>query len=199
MIFNFKTDYILEDERVILSPLESKHFEELLYFSENEPEIWDYSVLHSDAAGKENLKKYIDFALSCRENGSEYGFVVFDKLKKVYAGSTRFYNIDLDEKTLEIGYTWYGKEFQGTGLNKHCKFLLLEFAFEKIGIERVGFSADSDNSKSIAAMKSIGCTIEGTLRSTMFKKNGKRRNSTILSILKNEWEEKVKQNLKNKL
>jgi RimJ/RimL family protein N-acetyltransferase len=47
---------------------------------------------------------------------------------------------------------------------------LLEFAFEKIEIERVGFSADSDNSKSIAAMKSIGCTIEGTLRSTMFKK-----------------------------
>lgn len=199
MIFDFKTDYILEDERVILSPLESKHFEELLHFSENEPEIWDYSVLHSDAAGKENLKKYIDFALSCREKGSEYGFIVFDKLKNAFAGSTRFYNIDLEEKTLEIGYTWYGKEFQGTGLNKHCKFLLLEFAFEKIGIERVGFSADSDNSKSIAAMKSIGCTIEGTLRSTMFKKNGKRRNSTILSILKKEWDENVKQNLKNKL
>ena len=76
---------------------------------------------------------------------------------------------------------------------------MLEFAFEKIEIERVGFSADSDNSKSIAAMKSIGCTIEGTLRSTMFKKNGTRRNSTILSILKNEWTETVKQNLKNKL
>ena len=199
MIFDFKTDYILEDERVILSPLESKHFEELLHFSENEPEIWDYSVLHSDAAGKENLKKYIDFALSCREKGSEYGFIVFDKLKNAFAGSTRFYNIDLEEKTLEIGYTWYGKEFQGTRLNKHCKFLLLEFSFEKIGIERVGFSADSDNSKSIAAMKSIGCSIEGTLRSTMFKKNGKRRNSTILSILKKEWDENVKQNLKNKL
>ena len=199
MIFDFKTDYILEDERVILSPLESKHFEELLHFFFFFPEIWDYSVLHSDAAGKENLKKYIDFALSCREKGSEYGFIVFDKLKNAFAGSTRFYNIDLEEKTLEIGYTWYGKEFQGTRLNKHCKFLLLEFSFEKIGIERVGFSADSDNSKSIAAMKSIGCTIEGTLRSTMFKKNGKRRNSTILSILKKEWDENVKQNLKNKL
>ncbi len=199
MTFDFKTDYILEDERVILSPLESIHFEKLLHFSENEPEIWDYSVLHSDAAGKESLKKYIDFALSCRKNGSEYGFVVFDKLKNCYAGSTRFYNIDLEEKTLEIGYTWYGKEFQGTGLNKHSKFLLLEFAFEKLEMERVGFSADSENSKSIAAMTSIGCTVEGILRSTMFKKNGKRRNSTILSILKNEWEEKVKQNLKNKL
>ena len=199
MIFDFNKDYILEDGRVILTPLEVKHFDNFLEFSENEPEIWDYSVLHSDAAGKENLKDYIDFALSCRKKGSEYCFAVFDKLKNKFAGSTRFYNIDLDEKSLEIGYTWYGKEFQGTGLNKHCKYLLLEFAFEKIEIERVGFSADSDNSKSIAAMKSIGCTIEGTLRSTMFKKNGTRRNSTILSILKNEWTETVKQNLKNKL
>ena len=199
MIFDFKTDYILEDERVILSPLESKHFEELLHFSENEPEIWDYSVLHSDAAGKENLKKYIDFALSCREKGSEYGFIVFDKLKNAFAGSTRFYNIDLEEKTLEIGYTWYGKEFQGTRLNKHCKFLLLEFSFEKIGIERVGFSADSDNSKSIAAMKSIGCTVEGILRKNVKKPEGGRRDSIILSILKDEWNQQVKQNLKNKL
>lgn len=77
MIFDFKTDYILEDERVILSPLESKHFEELLHFSENEPEIWDYSVLHSDAAGKENLKKYIDFALSCREKRKRIWFYRF--------------------------------------------------------------------------------------------------------------------------
>ena len=197
MIFNFKTDYILEDERVILSPLESKHIENLLTFSENEPEIWKFSLIQ--ASGKENLKHYIDLALKAKDKETEYPFVVFDKKSNRFAGSTRFYDIQLQNKTLQLGYTWYGKEFQGTGLNKHCKYLLLEFAFEKIEIERVGFSADSDNSKSIAAMKSIGCTIEGTLRSTMFKKNGTRRNSTILSILKNEWTETVKQNLKNKL
>ena len=58
MNFNFKTDYILEDERVILSPLESKHIENLLTFSENEPEIWKFSLIQ--ASGKENLKHYID-------------------------------------------------------------------------------------------------------------------------------------------
>ena len=54
MIFNFKTDYILEEERVILSPLETKHIENLLTFSENEPEIWKFSLIQ--ASGKENLK-----------------------------------------------------------------------------------------------------------------------------------------------
>ena len=104
MTFDFNKDYILEDERVILTPLEAKNFDDFLEFSEKEPEIWDYSVLHSDAAGKENLKDYIDFALSCRKKGSEYGFAVFDKLKNKFAGSTRFYNIDLDEKSIIVCY-----------------------------------------------------------------------------------------------
>jgi RimJ/RimL family protein N-acetyltransferase len=100
---------------------------------------------------------------------------------------------------LQLGYTWYGKEFQGTGLNKHCKYLLLEFAFEKMQVERVEFRADANNEKSIAAMKSIGCTVEGILRKNVKKPEGGRRDSIILSILKDEWNQQVKQNLKNKL
>jgi len=71
----------------------------------------------------------------------------------------------------------------------------LEFAFEKLLIERVGFIADFENKKSIAAMKSIGCKEEGILRSNIFKKDGTRRDSIVLSILKNEWSEDVKQKL----
>ena len=71
---------------------------------------------------------------------------------------------------MQLGYTWYGKEFQGTGLNKHCKYLLLEFAFEKMQVERVEFRADANNEKSIAAMKSIGCTGRRD-----FEKNVKKR------------------------
>lgn len=197
MIFNFKTDYILEDERVILSPLESKHIENLLTFSENEPEIWKFSLIQ--ASGKENLKHYIDLALKAKDKETEYPFVVFDKKSNRFAGSTRFYDIQLQNKTLQLGYTWYGKEFQGTGLNKHCKYLLLEFAFEKMQVERVEFRADANNEKSIAAMKSIGCTVEGILRKNVKKPEGRRRDSIILSILKDEWNQQVKQNLKNKL
>ncbi|WP_333854313.1 GNAT family N-acetyltransferase [Epilithonimonas sp.] len=122
-------------------------------------------------------------------------FCCFYKKSNSFAGSTRFYNILSNQKTLEIGYTWYGKNFQGTGLNKNCKYLLLEFAFEKLLIERVGFIADFENKKSIAAMKSIGCKEEGILRSNIFKKDGTRRDSIVLSILKNEWSEDVKQKL----
>ena len=84
-------------------------------------------------------------------------------------------------------------------MNAHCKLLLLEFAFEKLGMERVEFRADNNNKRSIAAMQGIGCTIEGVLRSNMPTVYGHRRDSIVLSILKGEWENGVKENLLKKI
>ncbi len=196
-IFDLSKDYVLENNCVLLRPLQPDDCDNLRYFSLNEPEIWTYSL--QKAAGEENLKKYIEFAISARQNGVEYPFIVYDKRQNKYAGSTRFYDIQLQHQTLQLGYTWYGKEFQGTGLNKHCKYLLLQFAFEQIGMERVEFRADNNNLRSIAAMKSIGCVVEGVLRSHANKVEGGRRDSIVLSILKDEWFDTVKANLLQKL
>lgn len=191
--FDFKTDYILEDERVLLRPLQAEDENFLLPYSMNEPELWKYSLI--SAFGKEGLKYYINLALEARISEKEYPFIVFDKRQNEYAGSTRFYDINLSFKTLQLGYTWYGKKFQGTGLNKHCKYLLLQFAFEQNEMERVEFRADNNNVKSIAAMKSLGCKVDGILRSNMPKREGGRRDSIVLSILKEEWFEGVKERL----
>jgi N-acetyltransferase len=195
--FNVQKEYILEDDFVILRPLKPEDYALLLPFAIDEPELWKYSLLQG--GGEDGMKNYIRIAMEAREKGNEYPFIVFDKRKNKYAGSTRFYDIQLFHKTLQLGYTWYGKEFQGTGLNKHCKFLLLQFAFEELGMERVEFRADNSNQRSIAAMKSIGCIIEGVLRSNTLKHDGFRRNSIVLSILKEEWERSVKNDLKEKL
>lgn len=194
----FPQDIILEDEMVLLRPLEITDVENLLDISINEPETWEYSLVRAN--GKENLENYIQIALKARENQTEFPFIVLDKKTGKYAGSTRFYDINMGFKTVQLGYTWYGKDFRGTGLNKHCKYLLLQFAFETLGMERVEFRADNNNQRSIAAMKSIGCKVEGVLRSHMPTANSEvRRDSIVLSILKNEWFDAVKENLKSKL
>lgn len=195
-IIDTNREYILEDDCVLLRPLQHNDCNNLLLFALNEPEIWTYSLV--PVAGEENLEKYINTAIAARSEGKEYPFIVFDKRTQEYAGSTRFYDIQPANKTLQLGYTWYGKKFQGTGLNKHCKYLLLQFAFEKLGMERVEFRADNNNKRSIAAMKSIGCTVEGVLRSNVPKHDGPRRDSIILSILKSEWPD-VKINLEKQL
>ena len=190
---DFEQDHVLENERVLLRPLVLSDFEHLLPFSEAEKNLWKYSL--QSAAGKANLQHYLHTATNSRSQRKEYPFIVFDKVKKQYAGSTRFYDIQCTFQTLLLGYTWYGKTFQGTGLNKNCKYLLLEFAFEKWGMERVEFRADNDNERSKAAMKSIGCKVEGILRSNTPKSNGQRRNTIVLSILRNEWFEGVREML----
>ena len=195
--FNCKDNYVLEDERVMLRPLEETDVENLLQFSLHEPELWKYSLV--TAAGIEGLKNYMQIALEAKEQQKEYPFIVFDKSTNEYAGSTRFYDINLPYQTLQLGYTWYGKRFHGSGLNKHCKYLLLSFAFEDLGMERVEFRADNNNDRSVAAMESIGCKVDGVLRSNMPKREGGRRDSIVLSILKDEWFSSVKEMLKGKL
>lgn len=187
-IFEFNPS--LEDERVLLRPLQEDDFENLLPFSLQEPEIWEYSL--TTAAGEKNLKQYIQTAVRKREEKSEFPFIVFDKMANRYAGSTRFYDIQQKFLTTQLGYTWYGKSFQRTGLNRHCKFLLLSFVFEKWGLQRCEFRADANNARSIAAMKAIGCVEEGLLRNHLPLPNGKRRDSIVLSILANEWKQTVK-------
>jgi RimJ/RimL family protein N-acetyltransferase len=198
IISNFPQNIILEDDFVLLRPLQESDVDNLLEISINEPETWQYSLVRAN--GRENLVNYIQLALKAKENNAEFPFIVFDKKSVKYAGSTRFYDIQLPFKTLQLGYTWYGKDFRGTGLNKHCKFLLLQFAFETLGMERVEFRADNNNQRSIAAMKSIGCTVEGVLRNHMPTFGSEaRRDSIILSILYHEWFDEVKDNLKAKL
>lgn len=198
MHFDFDIDYVLENDKVLLRPLTSTDKRHLLQFSVLEPEIWKYSLL--TGAGAAQLEHYIAVAEKGREQKKEYPFIVFDKLKGTYAGSTRFYDIQPEYKTLQLGYTWYGKDFQGTGVNKNCKYLLFEFAFETLDFERVELRADNDNARSIAAMKSIGCKVDGILRSNMPKPEGTgRRDSIVLSVLKNEWLGGVKDQLKGRL
>ena len=129
----------------------------------------------------------------------DYPFTVVHKQENKVIGTTRLYSINKINKTTELGFTWYGKKYQGTYVNKNCKYLLLEFAFEQLKMERVGFRANSLNIPSISAMKSIGCVEEGVLRNFSIDVNGNNINATVLSILKNEWFEKVRQNLKARI
>ncbi len=192
MKFDFSKDIVLENNRVILRPLTVDVFDVLLPYSENEPELWTYSLL--SGAGAENLEKYLHHALEGRKNEHTYPFLVIDKKTNEVAGSTRFYDYQALHNTTQLGFTWYGKKFQGTGLNKNCKFLLLQYAFDILNLDRVEFRADNNNARSIAAMKSIGCVPEGVLRSNCASPTG-RRDSIVLSVLKTEWESAIRQKL----
>ena len=191
--FDFESDIILENERVLLRPLVLSDASLLAHFVEEEPDLWKYSLVA--IYNSTDLENYIQTAIEARAQKTSYAFIVFDKLLNEYVGCTRFYDMQLAYQTTQLGYTWYSKKCWGTKLNENCKYLLLEFAFDQMGFERVEFRADNNNKRSIAAMQKIGCTIEGVLRNHLPMHTGKRRDSIVLSILKEEWNASLKQAL----
>ena len=185
LVFDTSSDIILENERVLLRPLVQDDAVYLSAYVKEEPALWKYAL--TPITTDQEFAQYMANAVEARQLKLAYPFIVFDKLQNKYVGSTRFYDIQLNNSSTQFGYTWYSESTWGTGLNEHCKFLLLQFAFETIGFERIEFRADNRNKRSIAAMQKIGCTVEGILRNHLPTSDGTRRDSIVLSMLKNEW------------
>lgn len=185
--FDFSGDIVLEDERVLLRPLTEQDYEHLAPIAFTDKDIIQFSPrqIHSP----ELLQLYFADAINGKKENFRYPFIVFDKQTATYAGTTSICAVSNFDKRLEIGYTWYGRAFQRTGLNRHCKWLLLNYAFETLHFERVEFKVDERNTTSQNAVLRLGATKEGTLRSHTVMSDGFRRNTVYFSILKTEWEQ----------
>lgn len=180
---------------VRLEPLTLVHVHDL--FTVNDPGIWKY-MLYGDIQSEIDMENWVRDMLQRAETGNDLPFTVIHLGTGKAIGATRYLEIRPQHKGLEIGGTWYGFEFQRTGVNTECKYLLLKHAFENLGCVRVQFKSDSRNEKSIAAIKRIGAKPEGVLRNHMVLPDGTLRHSAYFSILASEWPE-VRKTLETKL
>lgn len=181
---DFSLPLVLENSRVRLRPLEITDFEALKAVA-FDADLWQFTLTRGD--DPVSLAAYVRHALESRDQGLRYPFAIVDRETGRLAGSTSYYNVSKDEQRLSIGSTWIGTAFQRTGLNRAAKHLLLSHAFGQLGCERVELETDSRNHKSREAMRRMGATEEGTLRSHRLTQGGFRRDTVIFSILKSEW------------
>jgi RimJ/RimL family protein N-acetyltransferase len=174
----------LETDKVLLRPLQ--HLD-IAAFSNivNDPSLWDYFTLLLDDPAQ--LQQWMEIALREREEGKRIPFTIVGKATGTICGSTSFGNISYVDQRIEIGWSWLGKQFQGTGINFHAKFSLLSYAFDVLDWERVEIKTDNLNERSKQALRKIGATEEGVLRSHMQMPKNRRRDSVYFSIIKNEW------------
>lgn len=141
----------------------------------------------SEIETPEALERYVKIALAQKQKETSIPLIIFDKKNETYAGSTRYMNINQKNKVLEIGATWLGRAFQGTGLNTQMKILMLNHAFNEMRFEKVEFRIDERNIQSRKAVEKLGCTLEGILRENVFLLDGFKRNTCCYGILKEEW------------
>jgi RimJ/RimL family protein N-acetyltransferase len=187
MNFTFDKEIILENKSVLLRPIQKPDVDNLLIVATRDKDLLQFSP--TPIYTKYLLQNYIEKVIGSRQTKIRYPFIVFDKTQNAYAGSTSFLNISNADDRLEIGGTWYGKDFQRTGVNRNCKYLMLQYAFDKLNAERVEFKTDERNQASRKAIEKIGGQFEGLLRRHTLMHDGFRRNTACYSILKSEWEQ----------
>lgn len=180
-----KLEITLQNEQVILRPLALTD-EAALSVIAQEKELWVYGLKDLSEPGE--LKKYIDSAIKDREAGTAAVWVIISAKTGEVAGCTRLAEISWKDERGQIGWTWIGKNFQGTGLNKAMKYEIFNYGFEILGLNRIELKADERNLQSRRAMEKIGAKYEGTLREHMKINDGFIRNTVFYSILKSEWE-----------
>jgi RimJ/RimL family protein N-acetyltransferase len=181
----FDKALVLETERARLEPLTHEHFEPLKAIALSNQDIWKFTL--ANITDDESFTTYFNTALKERENKTAYPFAMFDKQENRYAGCTRYANISFRDKRLEIGWTWIDPLIQGSGLNKHNKFLMLDHAFEKLELNRVELKTAGTNLKSQRAMEKIGAIREGVLRKHSINDAGITRDTVYYSFVNDEW------------
>ena len=173
---------VLAGDAVRLEPLSQDHAQGL-YNRGRSAVDWAF-MPRSCFVDLADTRQWIDEALAAPD---QQPFAILETGKNKVVGSTRYLNIRPEHRSLEIGWTWLGQEWQRTSVNTETKLLLLTHAFEKLGAVRVEFKTDGRNLRSQRALERIGATMEGVLRQHMIVQGDYRRDSVYFSVIDRDW------------
>jgi RimJ/RimL family protein N-acetyltransferase len=175
---------ILGGRKVRLEPLSLEHVPRLAEVA-LEPAIWQWTLARPTSEA--DVRAWAEAALAGRAAGTEFPFVTLEAATGRPIGSSRFMNIVLEHRRLEIGWTWVAPAWQRTGANREAKLLMLGHAFGVLGCRRVEFKTDSLNEPSRTALLGIGAQFEGIFRNHMVMPGGRMRHSAWYSVIDEEW------------
>ncbi|PER03186.1 GNAT family N-acetyltransferase [Bacillus cereus] len=185
-------------ERAKLRLMDNTDVETLFSIVEGNRDIWAYLISKMDSV--QDMQQYVQKAIKGYGRGNQIPFVTVDvdQQSNKIVGSTRLYNISVEDKTVELGQTWYHPSVQRTSINTECKYMLLQYAFEKLHMLRVQIKTDARNEKAQRAIERLGAVKEGVLRNERKLPNGYVRDAVVYSIISSEWPG-VKEQLLEKL
>ena len=177
---------------VRLEPLSANHAEDLAVAAEEDRSAYGFAGVPRDR----EIDEYLAAQL---ERARERSFTPFAQIRLRdgrAVGCTaywdpRFWPGGTELCAVEIGWTWLAASAQRTGLNTESKLLLMEHAFETLGVVRVDFKTDARNERSRRAIERLGATFEGVLRSWSAShapgEEGLLRDSAMFSVIASEW------------
>jgi RimJ/RimL family protein N-acetyltransferase len=170
---------------VRVEPLAAEH-EPGLIEAAGDPELFAWMPVDM-ASSRDALHEWLISTLTAGREGSAVPFAIVAADSGQVLGSTRFMELRFEHLRAEIGWTWLARSAWSTGVNVETKLLLLEHAFERVGLRRVEFKTDARNERSRGALLALGATFEGILRKHMVVRENGARDSAYYSVIDDEW------------
>ena len=167
-----------------LEPLTLAHHDELIA-AVGDGELW--KLWYTSVPAPEEMKAEIARRLELQAKGSMLPFATIENATGSAVGMTTYMNVDVSNRRLEIGSTWYRSQVQRTALNTECKLMLLTHAFESLKCIAVEFRTAFLNQLSRRGIERLGAKLDGVLRCHQFYKNGALRDTCVYSIIASEW------------
>jgi RimJ/RimL family protein N-acetyltransferase len=146
---DFDLQPTLTGKLVELRPLLPQDFD-ALFSSASDPKIWEQHP-DSDRYQREVFQKFFDGALE-----SKGAFAIIERKSGRIIGSSRYCNLDLTNREVEVGWTFLEREFWGGTCNRELKQLMLDHAFRFV--DRIVFVVGEQNFRSQKALAKIGAS-----------------------------------------
>ncbi|OAH14150.1 GNAT family N-acetyltransferase [Streptomyces jeddahensis] len=171
--------FTLSGPRVRLEPLSLEHAEGLWAVADDDV----FATLPYDRPPTmQAMREWIRAALSRGALRLPFAVVVGQEV----AGTTSYWYPDPVGRQVEIGSTWLGRPWWGTGINREAQRLLLEHAFTELACEKVVFRTDPENARSQQALELLGAVRDGLVRRDWPRPDGTWRDSVYYSVLREE-------------
>ena len=184
MTTRFVEPVTLRGAHATLEPLAEAHLDGIRAAAAD-GELW--RLWYTSVPAPDATERWFATALDLRERLGAMAFAVRDIASGDIVGSTRYFNVDAQNRRLEIGHTWYAKRAQRTAINTECKLLLLTHAFEALGCIAVEFRTHWFNHASRTAIARLGAKQDAVLRNHQLMPDGSRRDTVVFSIIDAEW------------
>lgn len=133
----------------------------------------------------EGFEQFIVWTHRERAAGRYVCFAVVPKGTSTAIGIFQVRQLDLSFDTAEWGFA-IGWGYWGTGTFLAASHLVLNFAFEVMGIQRLEARAAVRNGRGNGALRKIGAVCEGMLRKS-FLRDGEYLDQNLWSILAEDW------------
>ena len=145
----------LRGRHVQLEPLRPEHAEGLRAAA-SDGRLWE--LTYTNVPEPADVEAWLEAALAKQAAGEQLAFTVRAADGRI-VGSTRYYELLPDTPQLCIGYTWYARSVQRTGLNTEAKRLLLGHAFEVLRCASGARAAGSMGANERRSGASGGCSM----------------------------------------